>query len=93
MFQDSTLTFHEGQEERAPHEWEDLYGDLWLLLEVTVEDEAGEPARAKLAATTTDPMTEAFQRLWRSYADRGILTLLTHGQYSEPRPSAVAHAA
>lgn len=92
-FPDPTLTLYEGQEERTPHEWEEQYVDVWLLLEVTEEDEAGEPVRAKLAAITTDPMTDAFQRLWRSYADRGILTMLTHSKYSEPRPYVVAHAA
>ncbi len=90
---ESFLTLYEGQEERAPHEWEEQYIDVWLLLEVTEEDDAGEPLKAKLIAITTDPMVEAFQRLWRSYADRGILTLFMHGKYSEPRPSVIAHAA
>lgn len=90
--QDPSLTLYEGQEERSPQEWEEQYVNVWLLLEVTEEDEAGEPIKAKLAAITTDPMTEAFQRLWRSYADRDVLTLFTHSKYSEPRPSIVAHA-
>jgi hypothetical protein len=90
---DPTLTFYEGQEERTPQEWEEQYMDAWLLLEVTAEDEAGEPTRAKLIASTTDPMTEAFQHLWRSYAERGILTLFIHSKYSDPRPYVVAHAA
>ena len=89
---DPTLSLYEGQEELTPEEWEERYVDTWLLLQVTAEDEAGEPVRAKLVAITTDPMTDAFQRLWRSYADRGVLTLFTHGRYSEPRPTVVAYA-
>jgi hypothetical protein len=87
-----TLTQYDGQEELTPEEWEERYMDAWLLLQVTAEDEAGEPVRARLVAVTTDPLTDAFQRLWRSYADRGVLTLFTHGQYSESRPVVVAHA-
>jgi hypothetical protein len=89
---DSALTLYNGQEELTPEEWEDRYVDTWLLLEVTEEDEAGEPQKARLIAFTSDPMTEAFQQLWRSYADRGVLTLFTHGKYSEPRPTVVVHA-
>ncbi len=89
---DSTLTLYEGQEELTPVEWEEHYVDAWLLLQITAEDEAGEPVRARLIAVTTDPQTDAFQRLWRSYADRGVLTLFTHSQYSEPRPAVVAYA-
>jgi hypothetical protein len=90
--QDPTLALYAGHEERTPHEWEEQFVDTWLLLEVTVEDEAGEPVCARLIATTTDPMTDAFQQLWRSYADRSILTLFTHSKYSEPQPYVVAHA-
>jgi hypothetical protein len=90
--QTPSLILYEGQEERSPREWEKQYVNVWLLLEVTEEDEVGEPLKAKLAAITTDPMTETFQRFWRSYADRNVLTLFTHSSYSEPRPSVVAHA-
>jgi hypothetical protein len=93
VFQDPTLKLYAGQEERTPYEWEEQYVDAWLLLEITEEDEAGEPARTKLIAITTDPMTDAFQQLWHSYADRNILTLFMHGKYSEPHPHVVAHAA
>ena len=89
---DPTLTQYDGPEELTPEEWEARYVDAWLLLQVTAEDEAGEPVCARLVAVTTDPLTDAFQRLWRSYADRGVLTLFIHGQYSEPRPAVVAHA-
>jgi hypothetical protein len=89
---DPTLTLYEGQEELTPEEWEARYIDTWLLLQVTAEDDAGEPVRARLIAVTTDPQTNAFQRLWRSYADRGVLTLFTHSRYSEPRPAVVAYA-
>lgn len=89
---DSTLTLYNEQEELTPEEWEDRYLDTWLLLEVTEENEAGEPQKARLIALTSDPMSEAFQQLWHSYADRGVLTLFTHSKYSEPRPTVVVHA-
>ena len=89
---DPTLTLYPGQEEQAPDIWADQYVDVWLLMEVTAEDEAGEPVRAKLLAITTDPMTTAFQQLWRSYADRGILTLFVHSKYAESQPYVVAYA-
>ena len=89
---DPTLTLYAGQEEQAPETWAAQYVDLWLLLEVTAEDEAGEPVQARLIACTTDPMSVAFQQLWRAYADRNILTLLLHSQYSEPQPYVVAYA-
>jgi len=90
--QDPALTLYEGQEERTPDEWAEFYVDVWLLLAVTEEDEAGEPVRARLVAMTADPMSDAFQRLWHAYADRGVLTLFMHGKYSEPRPYVIAHA-
>ncbi|MBM4259119.1 MAG: hypothetical protein FJ147_24870 [Deltaproteobacteria bacterium] len=89
---DLTLTLYNGQEELPPEEWEERYIDTWLLLEVTEENEAGEPQKARLIALTSDPMTEAFQQLWRSCADRGVVTLFTHSKYSEPRPTVVVHA-
>lgn len=90
--QESSLTLYKGQEERSPHEWQEQYEDVWLLLEMTEEDDAGEPVQARLVAITPDPTADAFQKLWRSYADRGILTLFIHSQYSGPRPHVVAHA-
>ena len=89
---DPTLILHTGQEEQAPDAWAAQYVDVWLLVEVTAEDEAGEPVQAKLIARTTDPMSTAFQQLWRAYAERNILTLLLHSQYSEPQPYVVAYA-
>src|SRR5438128_6949103 len=47
---DPTLTLYTGQEEQAPDIWGNQYVDVWLLLEVTAEDEGGEPVRAKLRA-------------------------------------------
>ena len=90
--QDPTLALYAGHEERTPHAWEEQVVDTWLLLEVTAEDEAGEPVYARLIVTTTDPMTDAFQQLWRAYADRGVLTLFIHRTYSPPHPYFVAHA-
>lgn len=87
-----TLILHPGQEEQSPDTWAAQYVDVWLLLEVTAEDEAGEPIMGKLIATTTDPMLPAFHQLWRTYADRGILTLFYHSAYTEPQPYVVAYA-
>ena len=77
-----TLTLYSGQEEQRPETGVEQYVDVWLLLEVTAEDEAGEPVQAKLIATTTNPMTAAFQQLWRTYAERGILTLFLYSRYA-----------
>ncbi|MBM3225238.1 MAG: hypothetical protein FJZ47_15750 [Candidatus Tectomicrobia bacterium] len=87
-----TLTLYAGEEEQSPDTWADRYTDVWLLLEVTAEDDAGEPVLGKLRVITTDPMTLAFQQLWRTYADRGILTLLCHSTYADPQPYVVAYA-
>jgi hypothetical protein len=82
---DPPLTLYEGQEERTPREWEGQYVNAWLLLQGTIEDEAGEPVRAKLVAITTDPMTDAFQQLWRSYFDEWAEAFCMKSQLTKSR--------
>ena len=44
------------QEERPLAEWQQLYPDLWLLLEVT-EEEEGEPRKGRLIAVDPEDIT------------------------------------
>ncbi len=76
--------------EKTIREWEEQYPDTWILLEVTEEDE-GEPLRGKLIATAHDP--EDFQKAWKLHRNKGVLTMLTYGSSSEPRPAVVVSAA
>lgn len=76
--------------EKTIRAWEKQYPDTWILLEVTEEDNV-EPVRGKLIATAQDP--EDFQEIWRQHRDKGILTMLTYGPPSEPRPAVVVSAA
>jgi hypothetical protein len=69
--------------------WETQHPGLWLLLEITEEDE-GEPVRGRLLATAEDP--DALQAAWKSYRDQGVLTMLTYGPPQEPRPEVVVSA-
>jgi hypothetical protein len=69
---------------RPIHKWERLYPDLWMLIEVTREDQ-WEGYEGKLVATAVDPME--LVNIGRSYDERGIVTLETRGDYGEPQPS------
>lgn len=75
--------------ERAIGEWEERYPGVWILLEVTAQDD-GEPVRGKLIATAKDP--EEFQEVWRARRNQGVLTMLTYGPPPEPRAAVVASA-
>jgi hypothetical protein len=72
--------------DKAIHEWEKHYLGTWILLEVTEEDN-GEPVRGKLITTARDP--EDFQKVWKSYRKRGVLTMVTYGPPIEPGPAVV----
>jgi len=87
---------HSSQSEGIPDQgaqsiqvWEAQYPDTWILLEITEEDE-GEPVRGLLLATATDP--DEIQDIWKAYHDKGVLTMLTYGCPSEPRPKVVISA-
>jgi hypothetical protein len=69
--------------------WETQHPGLWLLLEITEEDE-GDPVRGRLLATAED--ADALQAVWKSYRDQGVLTMLTYGPPREPRPEVVVSA-
>lgn len=75
------------QEERSLAEWQQLYPDLWLLLEVTEEDE-GEPQKGRLIAVDPDDIT--LVPLWQAYGRQGKITAMIHGIYTEPGPTVVA---
>ena len=75
------------QEERPISEWQQLYPDLWLLLEVTREEE-GELLKGRLIAV--DPDDVNLVNLWQEYARQGKITALIHGLYTEAGPTVVA---
>ncbi len=77
----------EAQEERPLAEWQQLYPDLWLLLEVT-EEEEGEPRQGRLIAV--DPEDITLVPLWQEYGRQGKITAMIHGIYTEPGPTVVA---
>jgi hypothetical protein len=83
------LSGKNGAAEKTIREWETLYPDTWILLEVT-EQANDEPIRGKVIATARDP--EEFQREWKKYRARGVLTMLTFGPPLHPGPSVVASA-
>ena len=75
------------QEARPLAEWQELYPDLWLLLEITEEDE-GEPLKGRLIAV--DPEDMNLVSVWREHAEQGKITAMIHGVYTEPGPTVVA---
>ena len=83
----SELQVINAQEERPLAEWQQLYPDLWLLLEVT-EEEEGEPRKGRLIAV--DPDDVNLVSLWQEHARQGKITAMIHGIYTEPGPTVVA---
>ncbi len=83
----SELQIINAQEERPLAEWQQLYPDLWLLLEVT-EEEEGEPQKGRLIAV--DPDDVNLVPLWQEHARQGKITAMIHGTYTEPGPTVVA---
>jgi len=75
------------QEERPLAEWQQLYPDLWLLLEITEEDEGG-PVKCRLIAVDPDDMD--LVPLRQEYGRQGRITGMFHGIYTEPGPTVVA---
>ena len=74
-------------EEHPLAEWQQLYPDLWLLLEVT-EEEEGEPRKGRLIAV--DPEDITLVPLWQEYDRQAKITAMIHGIYTEPGPTVVA---
>lgn len=83
------LTTKNGEAEKTIREWERLYPDTWILLEVT-EQANYEPVRGKVIATARDP--KEFQREWKRHRQKGALTMLTFGSPLQSRPLVVASA-
>jgi hypothetical protein len=75
------------QEERSLAEWQQCYPDLWLLLEVTREEER-EPLAGRLIAVAPDDM--ALVDLWQEYKRQGKITAMLHGRYTDAGPTVVA---
>ncbi len=83
----SELQIIDAQEERSLEEWQQLYPDLWLLLEVTEEEER-EPRKGRLVAV--DPDDVNLVPLWQEYGRQGKITAMIHGVYTEAGPTVVA---
>lgn len=74
-------------EERSIAEWQQLYPDRWLLLEVTQEDES-EPIAGRLVAVAPHDMI--LVPLWQERAQQGKITALLYGHTTEAGPTVVA---
>lgn len=81
-----TLRVINAEESKPIFDWETMYPDLWMLIEVTRYDE-WEVYEGKLIATAVDSME--LVDIGRSYDERGIVTLETRGVYAEPQPAFV----
>jgi hypothetical protein len=75
------------QEERPLAEWQQLYPDLWLLLEVTAEAD-GEPCKGRLIAVAQEDTD--LVSLWQECGRQGKITAMLHGVYTEAGPTVVA---
>ncbi|MEN3331710.1 MAG: hypothetical protein V7641_1075 [Blastocatellia bacterium] len=82
----ATLQMINSKESKAISEWEQLYPDRWLFIEVTREDE-WEIYEGKLIATAEDSIE--FLELGKSYDERNIVSLVTRGNYTKPQPALV----
>ena len=74
-------------EERPLEEWQEMYPDLWLLVEVT-EETKWEILKCRLIAV--DPEDMNLVPLWQEAARQGKITGMFHGVYIEPGPTVVA---
>ena len=87
--QPPTLRMINATEAKSPAEWRALYPDLWMILEITREDE-WEVYEARLMATAEADLE--LVGLLRSYIQRGIRHMLTRGNPKEEGPYLVACA-
>jgi len=81
-----TLKMINAEEIKPIAEWESLYPDLWMLIEITRADQ-WEVYEGKLIATAIDPME--LVEIGKNCDERGMKTLETRGDYSEPQPAFV----
>ena len=84
-----TLTMINSTEAKSPAEWEALYPGLWMILEVTDEDEC-QVYKARLIATAEHDME--LVDIARAYIQRGVVHMFTRGIPREgDGPLLVAH--
>lgn len=81
-----TLRIINAQENKTIEEWEKLYPETWLFIEVTRED-LWEVYEGKLIATASDPME--FVEIGRDYRKRRIVNLTTRRVPAGPQPAVV----
>ncbi len=81
-----TLRIINAQKNKTIEEWESLYPETWLFIEVTREDLL-EGYEGKLIATASDPM--AFVEIGRDYRKRQIVNLTTRSLPTAPQPAVV----
>ncbi len=85
----STLQVINSSEDKPVEEWEHLYPEQWLLLEVTESDDE-EPKRARLVAVAKEDIE--LLDLWRERGSQGIPSLVIRGVSQEPGPTVIAYA-
>jgi hypothetical protein len=81
-----TLRIINAQENKTIEEWESLYPETWLFIEVTRED-LWEVYEGKLVATAADPME--FVEIGQDYRKRQIVNLTTRSVPTAPQSAGV----
>ena len=76
--------FVNAPEERSISEWQQLYPDLWLFLEVTKEEE-GEPRAGRLIAVDMEDIN--LVSVCQEYEQRGKITAMVRGISEEIGPT------
>ena len=84
--QKPTLRIINSDEVKTIRDWEKVYPEAWLFIEVTRED-VWEVYEGKLAAIAEDPME--FLEIDRDYNKRGIVTLTIKGSAIGELPAVV----
>lgn len=86
----SGLQMVNAREEHSLAEWQQLYPDLWLLIEVSREED-GEPLNGRLMAVAAEDMD--LVEAWQLVTEQGKVAAILHGVYSETGPTVVAEYA
>ena len=85
LLEKSTLQIVNSQEIKPVEEWENLYPETWLLIEIT-KDDPWEGYEGKLVAAAADPMD--LVETGMDYDKRRIVTLTTRGVSLNEEPVA-----
>jgi hypothetical protein len=85
LLEKPTLQMVNSQEIKTVEEWEELYPETWLLIEIT-KDDPWEGYEGKLVAAATDPMD--LVETGMDYDKRKIVTLTTRGISYNQEPMA-----